>query len=89
MKYKVPTPAGYMYLEDERMVENAKSAFKNMTVPKNIDERNIIDSKAKSYHKTTTPWGVAYTRSYKDSCAIKAYFKRHVPARRFEIIDAD
>ena len=87
MKAKIITPAGYMYLGDERMTENAKKMFTSIVNYKELVIRNLIEPKAKSYHEVSTSFGRAYARSYGDALKIAKSQTRYRPPKEIEIIN--
>lgn len=64
MKIKLTTPIGCVCLKNRNVEETVKSVFAEVCVGNAIEERVIMDAKAKSYYKVATPFGRAYVRDY-------------------------
>ncbi len=71
MNVKMNTPMGYMYLPDERMLENAKTIFAGVSESNPITERVLMGPSAKSNYRVMTPFGYAYLKNYNLVCQEK------------------
>lgn len=87
MKSKFLTPAGCICLEDERIAENVKTIHSETYGEKELNERNLMDKRAKHMYKVVTPFGVAFLETYNFVCSeeriIKKIFSSHSKAINF------
>ena len=64
MKTKIKTPLGYLCLPDERMVENAATAYNKISKHRDINIIQITSDDAKKDYRTVNPFGVGYTNCF-------------------------
>lgn len=86
MKAKVNTLYGFMCLTDDRMVANAKATHNKFINFNDIEARNIMNTKVKSYNKVVTPFGVAFVRSYRNAFEMKCKYDRDNPKKDIDFV---
>lgn len=64
MNFKIMTPLGYVNINDERLVENAKTAFAGLCDNKELGDKKIEDSVVRNGYKIETPFGYICANSY-------------------------
>ena len=64
MKTKIKTQIGYLCLPDERMAENAATAYNKISKPRDINIITITSDDAKKAYHTINPFGVGYTNCF-------------------------
>lgn len=64
MKTKIKTRIGYLCLPDERMAENAATAYNKISKQRDIDIIQITSNDAKKDYRTVNPFGIGYTNCF-------------------------
>jgi hypothetical protein len=90
MKTKIKTPLGYLCLPDERMVENAATAYNKISKHRDIDILQITSDDAKKAYRISNPYGVGYTDHYDRVLASKKAIQKlnaGKPTRKINFIE--
>ena len=74
MKTKIKTPLGYLCLPDERMVENAATAYNKISKHRDINILQITSDDAKKAYRTANPYGVGYSDCF--DCILASHRSR-------------
>lgn len=87
---KIKTPFGYLCIEDDRIVENAKTAVSYMFCEQDLSEIIISAPEEQNLYRTDNPFGCGYTNNYSRVIAtynatMKMSVQNHV--REFDFIE--
>ena len=74
MKTKIKTQIGYLCLPDERMAENAATAYNKISKHRDINIIQLTSDDAKKAYRTENPFGVGYTDCF--DCVLTSHLSR-------------
>ena len=87
---KIKTILGYLYLPDERMVENTNTLHNETNHNKTIDMITITSDGTKKLNHTENPYGIGYTDHYDRVLASKRAVQKLTagkPTRKIDFIE--
>ena len=87
---KIKTPFGYLYINDDRITDNAKTAVSHMFSQQELNEIIISSPKEQNLYRTDNPFGCGYTNNYERAIAthIAMIKMSHgIPVREIEFIE--